>query len=386
MSKAPMPRIALKQPVSATDEAAMRTAAETEIKSYSITPRTHTERVLLNNGTDCFTIVDTFEYKTNKVLRFGINVLDQQVCVANGQMLSEVVTVAPSSPASGSRTASSSKYGPAEAKQVAMHRLEKTVLESAVQHLTCSVDKVVLVDVFERTQGLLKVDAQNKPSVHTVVLYKDPAQTTGAVAAAPTTPTKILVIDPSNFMFSCHLANHNPQLLAFGAEVGVQYKSVQIYKPLTKIGFEPADSRDCIDIATKLAFILARSNVPLDLDTISTHPAVVAVSNIRAIDRCIPDEKDNPRIKQSSSPEVVEVFNQIERLAFKWAKIAIAADERLGTKFLNDYSDVFTRHLDYDATIAALNTLCLYFPGELDRLLTGEYAPVDAAVGALPPY
>ncbi|MES2215327.1 MAG: hypothetical protein V4485_04880 [Pseudomonadota bacterium] len=383
MPKLPMPAISFASPMTSPAALQILQDTEVEIERYSITPRTHKARVISNNGADCFTMSDTFEYKGNKVLRFGINVLDPKICVVNGQMLSEAITLASSSAASG--TASSSKYGRSEAQKVVMHSLEIGVLESAVAHLMNSSDCAVLVDVFERALGGLKTDTNGRLTTHTVVLYKDSSP--AAVSAAPSNHTKILVIDPSNFMFSSHLANNNTSLQSkFNAEVEVLYKSVQIYKPLTLTGYQPTDSRDCIDISVKIAFTLSKSTTPVSLNAISAHPAIVAIANIKVIDQCIIEAKVNPRIKQSSSTEHIEVYYQVEKLASKMIDIASTADKQLEASFLSRYKGVLAKNGDYDSTIAELRDLCLHFPQDLTAILIGDCSPVDNAVNALTTY
>lgn len=69
--------------------------------------------------------------------------------------------------------------------------------------------------------GCIKVEG-GVPEIHTVVLYKNPiidasaqveptATSNTAVAAISDHPIEILVIDPSNFLFSSHLSNFNIQ-------------------------------------------------------------------------------------------------------------------------------------------------------------------------------
>jgi hypothetical protein len=142
----------------------------------------------------------------------------------------------------------------------------------------------------------------------------------------------------------------------------------------------------CIDVAVKLGFGFTRSTTAVDLSKIETHPAVVAISNQRVIDKSITDEKNNPRIKQASAPEIVDDFYALERILYKWFNIAAVADEQLAAKYQAGHKSIL-QNPDYSTAMIALKDLCcLHFAQELTTLLARECAPIEGVADALPPY
>lgn len=288
------------------------------VKTYSITPRTLVSKTLLArdpSDTHPARSVEKYEYRGNEVLRFGINAEFIDVN-ATGSIVASSQT-APRAP-----TGSTTAYTAVTAQTTILHNLEKTLITDAVRHLGAGA-QTVLVDIFERNNGgPINVDSQGHPIVHTIVLYRG--------------STSIQVIDPSNFLYSSHLANTN-----FNGELTAQHlpqietihKKIQIYKPDTKVGTGNAFDkyRDCTDVAVKLAFGLnAQPLTTFDDASIKTHPVVVRVSNSERVDEAIVEEKIPSRIKQTSSLVAQEDF----------AKIQASVDKKL-TMFENTDSVLY---------------------------------------------
>jgi hypothetical protein len=106
------------------------------------------------------------------------------------------------------------------------------------------------------------------PEVHTVVLYNQ--------------NNKFLLIDPSNTTFSYILAGAHPDILLCINE------QMQIYKPISsdKIGFNPDNWRDCIDIAVKLSFALNSNKDIIKINTIKHQLQTVEVIDFESLANC----------------------------------------------------------------------------------------------------
>ena len=282
-----------------------------KVGTYSITPRTLTSKTLLVsdiNDHHPLRSVEEYEYCGNKVLRFCINA-GLISADPEGTILGEGSAV-PKTSVSGSSTG----YIIDVSKAAILHKLEKEILTCAIKYLndasSGSGTQTVLVDLFERNNGVaVNLDPQGHPIIHTVVLCKG--------------GESILVVDPSNFTHSSHLSNTN-----FNDELVRQalppietiHKKLQIYKPDTKVGFGNAFDkyRDCTDVAVKLAFGFNLCPIiAFDEKSIKTHPTVVRVSNIKAIDNSIIEEDVPSHIKQTSNPFIQEAFRDIESLLLK---------------------------------------------------------------------
>lgn len=282
----------------------------TDVESYSITPRVLCSVTLLpsphTTSTYSLRSVEEYEYSSNKVLRYAINA-QHIVPDHSGSILGEGASTLK---AGGS--VSTGRYLPADSQATILHSLEKVLLEDAIRHLQTGSMTTVLVDFFERAQGR-EIQVENgHPCIHTVVLHKH-------------ITNKVFVIDPSNFLYSSHLANADFNgLLATQSlpQIATIHKAIQIYQPPTGahgnglIGPSQSQWRDCTDIAVKLAFGFNKAPlIAFNKSDIEEHPVVIRVSNLDTLDKSIfYNTKTAPiRIKQVSSEKAQVEFCKVQR-------------------------------------------------------------------------
>ncbi len=300
-----------------------------EIRESSITPTTFVSREFQNSFDDQW-YIEQYAYKTNNVVRFGINHLSDQVF---SSLSSESVPLFDVTACAASTAKSSSKYTKDDATQIPLCQLETLLLNKACNYLLSAEEdtRAVLVDIFVRVNGGTSNGSVNckgrVPEMHTVVLYKNPTVTppelTEGKGAETTTsaPREITVIDPSNFIFSSHLSNYN-NLGATVHEGDISFtintihKAIQIYQPVTKdIGSAPNQSRDCTDLAVKLALgfnsILEYKSL-ITFDDVVSCSLIQSLSNVSAIDHDIITPSLPVRMKQTSNLSAVTLFNKIE--------------------------------------------------------------------------
>lgn len=302
-----------------------------EIRESSITPTTFVSREFQNSFDDQW-YIEQYAYKTNNVVRFGINHLSDQVfsSLSSESVPLFDVTVRPASTAK-----SSSKYTKADATQIPLSQLETLLLNKACNYLLDAGEdtRAVLVDIFVRvnggaSNGCVKLEGMI-PEIHTVVLYKNPTVTPlegtegKGIASLSSTQRAFTVIDPSNFIFSSHLSNYN-NLSTAGHEGEVSFtintihKAIQIYQPVTKdIGPAPSQSRDCTDLAVKIALGLNQTNTTLQLLTYEDIKACQIIQNLSnnpVIDSSIITATNPLKIKQTSDIKMLEAFNIAEHL------------------------------------------------------------------------
>ena len=187
-----------------------------ETRHYSITPTTFDERVF-ENDFDNLWFMDQYQCKGAIATRFGINAASSQIMTS---ITGDKIKVAGEGSGATS-TVKSAGYRKEDAKAIHLASFEIELLHKAIDYLVASDNHAVLVDILARVNGgsnngCIKMQ-DNLPEIHTVVLYKNPPHLTamsidqGAGAAAPSSNIShnILVIDPSNFLFSSHLSNLN---------------------------------------------------------------------------------------------------------------------------------------------------------------------------------
>jgi hypothetical protein len=178
--------------------------------------------------------------------------------------------------------------------------IEKYIVNEAIKHLNEQYKTTVLVEVFERdASGQVKEPL----STHTVVLYKQ--------------NNKYLVIDPSNAEFSTILiGTHKDVVACFN-------KKLKIYQPTEGaeekglLGSKAHQWRDCVDIAVKLAFNLAKNNQEIELekfkdleviktDSLKSNFSIEEVSNSSEIYKILPGELDLYPIRAKQSSNILE--------------------------------------------------------------------------------
>ena len=287
-----------------------------DIKQRSVTPDTHKVRyindeltsnpnflnALLGNPEQFFAqepeilaeinnsyYVDAYSHpslETSRVLHFGINThreeLRGELEIHNKQQseISENI-----SQSSGS-TANHQKAS----NNILLTDLEKYITNTAINFINQSGQKTILVDVFERKNGLIE-----NPETHTVVLYN--------------AGNKIIVVDPNNPQFSSHLFNLQTQEeYTGGLAIEVDYSNKnKIYTPTitteNPTGPNNFQWRDCIDVAVKLSFAINKqSDIDGIITNITSSDAVRSITNQATLYKALPSkvEKYPLRIKQAS--------------------------------------------------------------------------------------
>jgi len=210
-----------------------------ETDAYSITPDTFQSRSFLQNE-DSPLFLDAYAHGKNSVTRFGLNsnskVLQAAIGFYNSKDIKEKLELKSFAGGSG-KGGNSPETQLTEFKATAVKILtqfERDNTKEAIAYLQSTKQKTALVDIFERNaDNKINLEGQ-KPNTHTVVLYEQGG--------------KYLIIDPSNASFSTLLAGAHDDIRVCPSSKFVIYKAAE--KPTTD-GW-----RDCIDIATKLAFSL----------------------------------------------------------------------------------------------------------------------------------
>ena len=211
-----------------------------------------------------------------------------------------------------------------EVEAIRHHPLEMKIFKNAVEHLLDDDDcKTVLVDIFARDGNMLKVDkSEEQFEVHTVVLYKNPADSSGKHS--------ILVIDPSSNKFSVHLANHEIRMMLAEAGGVIEEKMLFkggvaqvvvntdkefcIYRPYDSNHVGPAldEARDCVDVAVKIALALdLGAHQRVNSSDLKRYPIIQMLSNNPKIDTTLPEgflDEVPLRLKQASNVEVSRAF------------------------------------------------------------------------------
>lgn len=303
-----------------------------KMRHHSITPTTFESRTFVD-GYNGEWFMDTYSFNKYEVLRFGINSFSSTL---TGMLTSEGIRL-------GGQGSSKYSKNPQQALDIKISSLECKLLDKSISLLMSQSLDMVIVDIFARVTG----DSASKgssndngnvkmngsfPDIHSVLLYKNPTdQSTGK--------NSLIVIDPSNFLFSSHLKNFNDNIydthknlsMSCGPwDIVTLHDTLKIYEAPTGVdGPKHSQYRNCTDCVVKIAFGLqllneqAQSKIVLNVDPsqIKACPAISWVSNNTGIDEYIIDVDVNagpfrhtPRIKQNSDPAKMMVFNTMEKL------------------------------------------------------------------------
>jgi len=271
---------------------------------------------------------DVYQNNTSTVTRFGINTAnmnDEQV----HQLISIYNPIAEKK--EGSVKSGGSKKSAKEDPDTlpTLHPLEVLFISNAISKLTsrgevnardassssssttistATTGKVVLVDIFARDdKGAIKIEG-SKPETHTIVLY----------AQQNKSALQILVIDPSNSDYSKHLATNT--LRVFGRddlniEIIVPSKQHKIYASpdKDKVGSNPDQYRDCIDIAVKIAFGLDKFKGVISINDIMSLEPIIEVTNQKDLsDSLFFDSVEAiARIRQASDDNIRAKANKL---------------------------------------------------------------------------
>lgn len=220
-----------------------------------------------------------YQYQENqisKVTRFGINIKNESVIKELEWLKSkkeQALTVK-----------SDLQALKKDAEKITVTVLEQTLFDGAIEHLNRTEDKVVLIDVIDRSSN---------EGIHSAVLCKQ--------------DTDFFLIDPNNPSFTAFLLSHKKDLFISND------KNKTIYKynsTKLKTGPLPENARDCIDIAVKLAFSLNNSKEKFELsegviskDKLGLHSAIEDITNCQKVSKLLPKEMEPLafRVKQSSN-------------------------------------------------------------------------------------
>ena len=243
-------------------------------------------------------------------------------------------------PKDRSSTGASGKYSEAEAKTVKHHSAEIAAFRKAIDSLLDAHDtRIVICDILERDKGVIKDILVS----HSVVLYKNPADSSGK--------HQVVVIDPSNFQHSSHLASEDMIRESASASglihrllsgIKTFHKGTQIYKPFTdNVGSSHSQYRDCVDLAVKLAFGLAQSRGDLSfgtIDDIKNNEIVTMFSN--QLDKTSLSVAPT-RLKQSSDLGLVVRFHELQDSLFAKLNTLSAISEHAHSR-IEMYDDLIT--------------------------------------------
>lgn len=325
---------------------------------YSITPRTFAYRPFFEDGKSEKCFIDQYKFKDNEVLRFGINGIN----ILPASISEEGFAIAENkgSAAAGAGSRGSSLDGRSEgsiaAKSIKHHSKEIYVMQKALDYLLGDVSKkTVLVDILARKDGEIKLTSDGYPEIHNVLLYKKPK-------ADVSQKHEIIVIDPSNFQFSSHLSNQDMSAQVHHdllSKITTFTKTTQIYMAQGPTGTNPKEYRDCIDIATKLAFGFNKEEIDTqinDIKSLTASKVVQNISNSVLIDKNIGGEKQSVRVKQASDHKIVQKFNKIEFVINKTMQICfltgISEERRL--EKIQEHVQILDEHGENDGAFIHL--------------------------------
>jgi hypothetical protein len=327
-----------------------------EISQYSITPTTLKTRIFEKSLEEPL-FREHYRYNDNSVVRYGINASATKVNLKESTILDESTTLIDTT-IKVEKSVKSSQYKAEDAKKVTLHSLEKCLATQAINYLLESNNKTVLIDIFARDNGKVKILKDEIPEMHAVVLYKNPLDIDGK--------HEILVIDPSNFTYSSHLSNLNTQLEhKLLSKIVTLHKTLQIYKPIKDCTGGNLDQyRDCIDIAVKLAFgFNMQKEQMIDFNDLKDHDVIKMISNIPDIDRSIIVKNLAVRIKQASDIDIVKKFDRCTEVINKSQEISFYVNPTLSKhkKITEEYSNIVTQD-NYQLILddlLNLNKLCV---------------------------
>jgi len=211
-------------------QTALFKAIATDAARYSITPTTFETREY-EKDLDCWYHVEHY-HTGSHATRFGFN---NKSTVLLGTISKECKTIDISTRPSS--TVKSAKYTPKDASLISLCSIEQNLIDMVIEHMVKFGERAVVVDILARmngsgNNGFVKLQDSNTPEIHSVVLYMNPtSQALSQASSSAVTPQIISVIDPSNFLFSAHLSNYEPQISGTTYEIKTFHKSTQIYKP-----------------------------------------------------------------------------------------------------------------------------------------------------------
>jgi hypothetical protein len=247
------------------------------------------------------TYSDTYANSSENVSRFGINVA--MIDLLNKSQDLACIYTPVDKPESIKPGSSSKKVKEDTVSVKRLHPLEICLIQDAIDYLKTQRKKSVLIDIFARNDdGTISMKA-TQLETHTIVLYlqKD----------------IIVIIDPSNSDFSKHLSFNNLRLFRAGGSVPITVPSgsFKIYSvpDKDKIGPNPDQYRDCIDIAVKIAFGLNALQEDINIQDFMSLEIIQEITNQQKYNDALFFDAPQiiARIRQASDNMVREKFNKL---------------------------------------------------------------------------
>ena len=231
----------------------------------------------------------------------------------------------------------------ANPKQKSLNNIEEEAFKIALKELSIPNTHVVLVDVFVReeirvqastsknkndVEYRIKKDSKtNSSEIHTICLWKKAADT-------------IEIIDPTDSKFTDYLENclkslspnwsYKPQR----HHLSYQEKSIEdrfYFRGITPEGKKEGDSRDCIDIAVKIAFSIC-NGLEENLSTIEIQQSIKKLSNLQSVNKTIGLEKEG--FKASTDGTLLRELQKSD-LLIRQDTLTKLENNKLGTQYLS---------------------------------------------------
>lgn len=197
------------------------------------------------------------------------------------------------------------------------HAVENRAFDAALKEISSSQYKTVLVDVFRREEVekgkgkfvITKDPKTNCPETHTVCLWKKSDNT-------------VVVIDPSNSVLTDYLPKPlEPLAKSYNVTIEIQRyvgyndksKDDKFYAPslIAPVGTKDDESRDCVDIAVKIAFVI--NEVITSAAYISIQQSINVLSAQSDSDKYL--RKDGDILKQLRDTADLMVLSSIRTLS-----------------------------------------------------------------------
>lgn len=270
----------------------------------------------------------------NSVLKHGIELssVKKLVTIYNGQY-NKLSLIKTQDSQIGSKK--SNKSNKEDQPDILLHPLEVKLIQDAIMSLKLGEQKTTLIDIFARTDKEdINIDSKTGiPETHTIVLYKN-------------SENEYVIIDPSNSTFSRHIAlRSNNELIDGTVRIIAPEKEIKIYAPVNKdkIGPNPDQYRDCIDIAVKLAFGLNKYTDNINPAKLAELSVIQEITNQTVINETFEQNGGVVRIRQASednvryfSKKLIDKFNQQLKIVLQYKKAVDTITEKENIEKLED--------------------------------------------------
>lgn len=238
--------------------------------------------ILSGNSHIKLLVEEQYQVDENVVQRYGINDVALAREVGAGISSIHATTNIPEGSVTSGGSRGSKKSGKEKEVPHLLHPIEIINIRKALESLNVSNNKAALIDIFARLDdGKIRIDdTKGRAEIHTVVLYKQ------EITDEDNKQPQILIIDPSNSQFSKHLASNFGLVFLEGIgissiEISAPPKTVKIYSPAPgkSTGPNPSDSRDCTDVAVKIALGLNSCEEIINIKDLASVPVIQEITN-----------------------------------------------------------------------------------------------------------